>query len=279
MKLWSLAGVLLMSVSSQGALVGWWAQDELSGDLIDATGAHPSATLSPLGAVEYGQPGVPAGIYGSIVVANTAGRAIGYGPNVSDDFFIMPGNDTPMMSLDRTSAFTLMSWINPQQPDAPRTYRPLSTGGAAGADGGWGLGLRLNDTAGSSATVRFTSYAVADNDSAPFAVAFGEWIHIAVTYNNGAIDYYLNGALLDGSDVSLFNNPGPNASATIGARLGGNDSDQTFGLLDGVQVHDQVLTAAEIRAAAALSVVPEPSAAALVVLGAIGLAGRRRRRE
>ena len=153
----------------------------------------------------------------------------------------------------------------------------FSTGGGAGSDGGWGLGLRLNDVIGASCTVRFTTYAVADNDSDPFAVVFGEWIHIAATYNNGAINYFLNGVPLGGGDNSLFNNDGPNARLTIGARLGGNDVDQANGRLDGIRIYDEVLTPAQIQEAAVTSVVPEPAACGLMLLGAASVLRRRRR--
>jgi hypothetical protein len=269
-----------MCATSRGALIGSWNQDEAFGDLIDGTGGHAPATIAPAGVVDYLQPGVPNGLYGGILVSGAAGTSIGYGPSVSDDFFISgTSNINPLMNIDRTGAFTVMSWINPAAVDiALRTYRPISTGGGAGSDGGWGFGLRINDLGGTNVTVRLTSYAVADNDSDPFAISFGQWIHIAATYNNGAINYFLNGLALGGSDTSLFNNDGANARLTIGARLGGNDVDQMSGRLDGVRVYNEVLSETQIREAAALSVVPEPATAGLMMLGA-GILARRRRQH
>ena len=273
-----IAALMLLSVHAQSSVIGAWTQDELGGDLIDSAGGHAPATISPFGAVDYGQPGVPNGLYGSILVSGAFGTSIGYGPNLSDDFFVSGfDNFNAAMSIDRTGAFTIMSWIKPQAPDiSGRAYRPFSTGGGTGADGGWGFALRFGDLAGTATTVRLTSYAVADNDSDPFSVTFGEWIHIAATYNNGAIDYFLNGIQLGGSDNSLFNNEGPNARATIGARFGGNDFDQTNGLLDGIRIYDEVLTATQIQEAAVTSVVPEPSSLALLLLGGMSFARRRR---
>jgi hypothetical protein len=273
------AALVLLCAPIQAAVVGFWAQDEISGNLIDSTGGHAPATISPLGVVDYGQPGVPNGSYGSILVTGAAGTSIRYGPNASDDFFLVGSdNNNPAMNIDRTGALTIMAWINPNAPDvAGRTYRPFSTGGGAGTDAGWGFGLRLNDIAGTNCTVRFTGYAVADNDSDPFAITFGQWIHIAATYNNGAIIYFLNGVQLGGSDTSLFNNDGPNARATIGARLGGNDVDQTNGLLDGVRIYNEVLTPTQIQEAAVASVVPEPATCGLMLLGGASLLRRRRR--
>jgi len=270
--------LLLLSLPASAALIGSWNHDELSGNLIDSTGGHAPAALSPLGAVDYAQPGVPDGTYGAITVAGATGTSIGYGPNLSDDFFVSGADNlNPVLNIDRTGALTVMSWINPQAPDINgRAYRPISTGSGAGVDRGWGFALRFGNTAGTATTVRFTNYGVLDNDSDPFAVNFGEWIHIAATYNNGVINYFFNGILLGGSDNSLFGNETANARLTLGARFGGNDFDQSNGLLDGVRVYDEVLSDAQIQAAAVASVVPEPSALGLVILGAAALARRRK---
>ena len=268
--------ILAFAVSSaNAAIVGAWRQDEASGDLIDSTGGHPAGV--PTGTPTYGQPGVPNGTYGAINVTNCAGTAIEYGPSTVDEFFtIGSDNNNPVMNLNATDAFTVMGWVNPAAPTAARTYRFLSTGSAAGADRGWGVGLRLNNTAGTGSTVRFTTYGVADNDSAPFDVTFGNWIHVAATYNNGQINYFLNGNPLD-SDTSVFGNEGAAGRLVVGGRLGGNDADQMSGLVDGVQVYNQVLTADQIRQAATDSVsVPEPSTLLLGVAGCAMLARRRR---
>jgi hypothetical protein len=277
----SLVAVCLLGFavsSANAALIGSWRQDEASGNLIDSTGGHPAGV--PTGSPTYGQAGVPNGTYGGINVTNAAGTAIAYGPSEVDQFFtIGSDNNNPVMNLDRAGAFTVMGWVNPAAPSAAgRTYRFLSTGSAAGADRGWGIGLRLNNTAGTGSAIRFTNYGVADNDSAPFDVTFGNWVHVAATYNNGQINYFLNGNPLD-SDTSLFGNEGTPARLVVGGRLGGNDTDQMNGVVDGVQVYDQVLTLDQIRQAAAASVsVPEPSALLLGAGLVAGAALARRRR-
>jgi MYXO-CTERM domain-containing protein len=82
------------------------------------------------------------------------------------------------------------------------------------------------------------------------------------------------------SDIRAFENESANGRLTVGSRLGGNDSDQMNGLLDGIRVYDQVLTPAEIQQAAAESVsaVPEPSSAVLGLAGLFAFVRRKRGR-
>ena len=260
--------------SANAALVGSWRHDEASGNLVDSAGRHPDGTVT--GSPTYGQPGVPNGTYGAITVTGAGGTAIEYGPSTVDEFFtIGTDNNNPVMNLDAAGAFTVMGWVNPAAPTAARTYRFLSTGSAAGADRGWGIGLRVPNTAGTGSSIRFTTYGIADNDSSPFDVTFGDWVHVAATYNNGQINYFLNGNALD-SDTSVFGNEVAAGRLVVGGRLGANDADQMNGLIDGVQVFNEVLTADQIRQAAATSVVPEPSTMLLGVVGCLALARRRR---
>ena len=276
-----LATFLLAAVSLTGSahatLIGNWNHDELSGSLIDSTGLHPEGT--PTGTLDYGLPGVPNGTYGTITVTAATGTAIGYGPSDVDELFMI-GADTnnPVMNLAATGQFTVMGWMNPFQPSlTARSYKIMSTGSGAGGDRGWALALRLPTVDGLGASVRFTGYGIADNDSSTFSVTFGTWIHLAATYDNGVITYFLNGEMLD-SDTRAFGDEGAAARLLIGGRVGGNDADQMNGLLDGVRVYDQVLSTPEIQQAALLSVsVPEPSVVALGAFAGCFLALRRRR--
>lgn len=267
----------LSSLPLQAAVIANWAMDDLNSALLDSTGNHPVGTV--VGSVVQGQPGVPNGTYGAITVTGAAGLSTYFGPNASDSYFtIGDSNINPVLNIDRTASMTVMSWIAPLAPDVVgRAYRPVSSGSFNGVDRGWGFALRFGDTLGANTTVRLTTYGVADNDSTPFAVNFGEWIHIAATYNNGAINYYLNGDLLGGADTSLFGNELAAGRLTIGARTGGNDFDQTNGFLDGVRVYNEVLSPESIRAAAVASVVPEPSIGLLVGIAGIAFLSLRRR--
>ncbi len=204
--------------SADAALVGFWRQDESSGSLIDSTGGHPPGDAT--GTPTYGLPGVPNGTYGAINVSGATGTAIEYGPSDVDEFFtIGTDNNNPVMNLDAGGAFTVMGWMNPAAPTAGRSYRFLSTGSGAGPDRGWGIGLRVPNAVGTASSIRFTTYGIADNDSSTFDVTFGNWIHIAATYDNGQISYFLNGNALD-SDISAFGNEGTAGRLVVGGRVG-----------------------------------------------------------
>ena len=262
---------------ADAALIAYWGQDELSGPIIDLTGNHPAGLAT--GVPTYGLPGVPNGTYGAIGITAAIGTAIEYGPTTVDEFFnVGTDNVNPVMNLNSTDGFTVMGWMNPYAPTLiNRSYKILSTGSAAGVDRGWALALRLTTLDGTGSSVRFTNYGVADNDSAQFSIAFGTWIHLAATFNNGVITYFLNGTMLD-SDTNSFGNETANGRLIVGSRLGGNDADQMNGQLDGIRVYNTVLTEAEIRTAAveSVSLVPEPSSAILGLTGLLAFTRRRR---
>jgi hypothetical protein len=270
----------LAASTANATLIANWKHDELSGNLIDSTGGHPDGFST--GTPAYGLLGVPNGTYGAITISNSFGTAIEYGPSAVDEFFsVGSDNINPVLNLNNAGTFTVMGWMNPHAllDTTPRSYKVLSTGSALGADRGWGLALRLTQMDGTNSSVRFTGFGVADNDSMTFTIAFDTWVHLAVTYSNGLITYFLNGNMLD-TDTSVFGNEGVNARLIVGSRLGGNDSDQMNGLLDGVRVYDQALTEAEIRGAAVDSVsIPEPSAVLIGFAAFAGLASRRLRRN
>ena len=268
--------------SAQAALIADWRLNEASGSIVDSTGNHVAGTAT--GTATYSQSGVPNGTYdlpvggASITVAGATGTSIEFGPRTTDELFTVgTTNDTAVQNIDSTGSFTAMAWINPTTLETNTTHRIISTGGTSlsPGTGGWGFGLQSGGTA-TTGSIRLTTFFVADNDSATFPIATGTWYHLAVTYNNGVINYFLDGELLGGGDTSLFNNEAATGRLTIGSRLGGTDLDQVVGRLDGIHVYDTVLTGAEIQAAAVASVIPEPSTALLGGLGILALLRRRR---
>jgi hypothetical protein len=279
----SLLLLLLANGSAQGTLLASWRQDEPDGNLHDETGQNPEA--APFGTPTYGNPGVPNGIYGSIVVSNAFGSSVGYGPSATDASFIVGSdNNNPVMNIEPTGQLTVMGWIQPGIPTQATsfTYRLISTGSSAGGDFGWAFGLRFTIAGDTTIPfVRFTNYGVIDKDSPAINVVFGEWMHIAATYDSGQTSLYLNGEFLSThADTRVFGNDSPNNRQVIGGRLGGSNNEQASGLLDGIRVYDSVLTIDEIRfaAAEAVSAIPEPTTVLLAFLGMPALLRKKRMR-
>lgn len=275
----ALVAGLFFATPLQAALIGDWRLDDPAAPLTDSTGNQPGASLTT-GTASYSNAGVGNGTFGALTVTNASGTSVGF-TGSSSYFTAGTDNSTIVQNLDRTGAFTVMGWINVTAFNAGNSYRLLTTGTNNGGDGGWGLGLKINSGDGSGSAIQWTNFGVADNNSTAFAVTSGQWLHLAATYNNGAIAFFLNGNAM-GTANSLFSNESTLGRLSIGNRYNGGAGDQTTGYLDGLRVYDTVLTSGEIQTAAVASVsaVPEPSAYGLAgagVLAAVALTRRRRR--
>lgn len=250
--------VVYHQASGEPRPIGDWKMNEGSGNLIDSTGNHAPGV--PTGVPTYLAPGVPRGTYGSINLTTPAGSSIYYGPSTVDRFFnISSSSPNAVMNLDPTDCFTVMGWINPVPLGTSRPvvgrHTMISTGGAADADGGWGLGLSVTSTSGQGSRIRFTPYGKPALESDAFTLPANGFVHVAVTYRSGDISYFLNGTAIGGStSVVQFNARSSEARMTIGGRLGGSNVEQVSGLVDGLRVYAELLSAPQIRTAAYNSV-------------------------
>lgn len=120
-------------------------------------------------------------------------------------------------------------------------------------------------------------------------IANDDWHHVAVSYADGgtAVAFYLDGVLYGTANFSttpVNTVTAGNLGIAIGAGIrettasNGNAARFVNGLIDDVRIYSTDLTAAQIEGLY-LSTVPEPSAAALLGLGALALALRRARRQ
>jgi len=176
---------------------------------------------------------------------------------VGGDVFDWSGSDV------RTVAFFVRA--NSTQVDTLGTMISLGSGTGGGnrfdirLDGG---NLRLEVQAGGSTT----GSALADDT----------WHHVAIVVPNATstvndVQYYIDGALVgnfsNGQNINTGNGP---------LRMGDSyqDTGRDFtGNLDDVRLYDSALTANEI---AALAAIPEPGSLALLGLGGLLIARRRR---
>lgn len=162
---------------------------------------------------------------------------------------------------------TVMGWINLDSITGDQCI--FGTNGLL--PGGWSFGT-------SGDKFGFTQYGVGGNvstsDAAGPSLSISTWYHIAVTYNDNALEFFLNGNSVGTvANAGLFTEEGGinnygvvSASAVMGA-------DQFYGRVDELKIFDNVLSGQEIISHA---VVPEPSTTILGALGILCLLRRRR---
>ncbi|BDS05739.1 hypothetical protein NT6N_07790 [Oceaniferula spumae] len=257
---------------SQAALVGYWNMNETGGNLADSSGNNLTGIKQTAGPGSvYGQATVTPGTYGALTVSSSVTSHF----DKSIDFAVNTTNNrsnynlgTPALIGDLVSAagggtgtFTLMAWINPDSTTG--TQRIFGTG--VGGVSGWAFGTN-------GSTLRFTTNGRQDNNSPTAAgLTVGTWAHIAMTYNNNIVEFFLNGNSLGiDADAGGFNEETAN-NYRFGSTSNGQE--QFIGEMDELKIYDEVLSISQIRAAA----VPEPSSTALLGLGGLALILRRKK--
>ena len=241
-------------------LVDYW---ELDGDYNAGVDASHVGTLVTTGT---GSGTFVAGKFGSgIDLANSAGNQA----------VITIGGDENDMDFDGGN-MSFSAWY---------TTESLYTGWQTLAGKGEGNGWRIARAGGSGNGMTFSgrkphNFAAQTDDQS------GAWHHVVTTVEGGVrTDMYVDGVLV-GSDTSGYAIQGRNNAMQIGgnpdaANRGWN------GNIDDVAVWNRVLTADEVSSiynggdgasiGSLISVIPEPSSTALLGLGGLFLAFRKRR--
>jgi hypothetical protein len=105
-------------------------------------------------------------------------------------------------------------------------------------------------------------------------VTINEWHHFALTKTPGAFSVFIDGALQGGGSLPSSTD-GPYVFGGSAVRDGSRNIGNGFsGYLDEFRISDMALTPSQFLNAS----IPEPSALGLMLLGAAGLAWRRRRK-
>jgi len=272
---------LAWGVSAQAStLIGWYKFDDANNLGLDSSGGGKHGTVVDVngGAPTY----TSSGYTGGAAMFNGSANGSSSGGLVS-----IPINANPLVMPNMTWGM----WAKP-------SALTVSTAGTnvrnmlSIDDGIWDRAIAVDNRFGGGPSYGIWNGSWAQSLGIPVTT---NWIFLAVTYQNnfygttvggnpkGLISVYVNGAL-----QTTFDSFYGSSSANV-ISLGANPAWQSSpvemfnGLIDNVFVYDDSLTPTQVAQlqtdGSPVSLVPEPSAGALLVLGCAGWAIVRRRRK
>jgi hypothetical protein len=201
---------LVWTGTAGAELLGWWTFDEGDGTIAyDGTDLGNDGTLT----------GDPAWVTGQL-----------------DGALEFDGDDSvncgQAPQLGVTTAMTIACWVNPSSLTGEQGFVARSAAGI-------GYAFKTN-----AANLRFTTPGVMDHNGSVGTLQTGTWQHIAVTFlpsQDGGLVFYINGVATDRLRSSAL------AGGTATFQIGNNHWSQYFhGLIDDVQVYDEILSAEQI---------------------------------
>jgi len=271
---------LALASPARSAAIVHYSLNEGSGTAFDSIGhvdmVPRTMTAAEFG-LEYGKPSVPAGSYGSITITPTQSAAFGtaiYGAGVPENAMFI--NSTPNNVLNTLEGSrSITAWINPETITGVGRLLSSNRLDIGTARTGWGYGVR------ETGLQRFTTYGRKDFDQiAGTAVTFGEWQHVAMTFDQtssttATVRLYRNGNLVD--TITGAPSDAANPNAIFGLFGTGAGGEPFGGTMDDVWVFNNVLSESEIRLVATGATLPEPGSAALCLAAGVLVLGRRRR--
>ena len=199
----------------QKAVVGMWLFDEDRGDTVkDSSGKDNDGTLK----------NAPKWVDGKF------GKALEFdGVKAHVDC----GND---VSLDLTGDFTIVAWINFEDPENPFDYAQVVARTDGGGQGGVEFGIcpgtgKLYTTNGPD-TVRSNT-----------PLKKREWYHVSAVYSGNTLTFYVNGEEDGGGNITFPSSTQPTGIGRAPAR----DLLPYKGIIDDVAVFTEALTKSDIK--------------------------------
>ncbi len=170
------------------------------------------------------------GIYGAKWSTGVEGASLEF--NGKNDYVTIPNAD----NLNVNQQITIMAWAKTEE---NKTAKIVEKGDWDGHGllqdkwNGWGGTIRLGNN---------KSYSLTWGNGVP---VFGEWYHLAMTYNGAVLKLFVNGQLVNSKAVS--------GSLHVNSRdffIGSNNGSQKFfkGCIDDVRIYSKALTKTEIQA-------------------------------
>jgi len=211
--------VALIAGSARADLVGHWTFDEGQG-----TTAYDSSGNDHHGTLQGDPQWVTGYIGGALELDGT------------DDYVEVPDDE----GLHLWETFTLAAWIYQLESGSSRIIDKIGAGTANGPHFDTHPGTRLRCCSGTCIST------TADH-------TLEQWHHVAVTFDEGDVKIYLDGAVAAEGSV-----PSPLAGNSLSLRIGAaSDGGSLFhGLIDDVRVYNHALTETEIGAAMEGEAVP-----------------------
>jgi len=183
-------------------LVGYWSFNDgtVKGDTVSDVFGTNDGTL-------VGSAQIAKGKYGNAVELNG-----------SSDYVEIPDDK----SLQLWETYTLEAWIYQREIKSSRFIDRCTAGTSDGPHFDNHPGTKLRSCAGGCVT--------SDDD-----FTSDEWHHVVMTFDEGAVKFYLNGSPLSGNDLSL--------------KLGADSNGQNLlnGLIDEARVYNRAITEAEVN--------------------------------
>ncbi len=259
--------ILAIAGIAQAELVGQWTFDGVTG--LEDSSANPAANGALYGGASLVTAATPMGGSGNKVLQVVKGNNTAQRFQVAD-----PGTGS---KFDLTNAATIALWVYLDPTfENPNNSDPLplvnNAEGLVWKDqsSSWALGNN-----GQQYKMRVAEWGTGVGQNGPSTEAgnlYGQWYHLAFTYDGSVAKIYINGDEVLTRNTSITFNQ-DNLPVTIGGRSQNGYS--ITGMVDDVRIYNTALSQSDIQAM--MTPTPEPATMSLLVIGGLAALIRRKR--